>query len=935
MMRKMKNHKDKTFHVISNTHWDREWRYPFQRNRQMLVDMIDKVLEILESEPDYRAFHLDSQSIVIKDYLEVRPHKEELIVKLVKDKRLFIGPWYVLPEQFQVGGENLIRNLLLGHKTSKRYGRVSKIGYSPFSWGQIGQLPQIYKEFGIELIMFYRGVNSIDSPKAEFLWIGSDGTEAVASRFSTMPRYNFYFYIYRPVIHNEFFSDIEYKWSKGGVPFHFSDSQLAEEDYFIVDPIDGYYPENIKKQVESIIYDQVDDFTTPHVIWMEGHDSSGPNIKTVQIIKDIKKIFPDMSVVHSTLEDYAKFLFENVEVKSLKKVYGERRSSQFDRRSGNMYGYTTSARMYLKQKNFEAEKWIQFYAEPFNVFSALVGRDINDNYPDLVWDLIVQNSSHDSIGGCSLDQIHEDMMSRYKQAIEISKGVFERSVKHIIKNLNLPKVSDENLFLVAFNPNNYLRNEVIECFIDIPKEFDKGDFSIYDLNGNEIEKQIINIEPHQPVLEQLIDRPMYFDMIRYQCFIYLKNVPEFGYKSFWLKPDEKSKVKNKKLTLSLSKGQILKVGLVKKNIIENDFLKIKIHPNGTFDLYDKTIKKEFKGLGYFYDEGEAGHAWINIPTKPFTTTLKSNPKIKIIQNGELSASVKISHKLKLPVNLSERKNKIPKLVTVDLDLFISLKKNSKRVELKCEINNQAESHRLRIMFPTNLDAKFHYGEGQFDVVKRSIERPDTKDWVEQPMYDFPLHHFADVTDGKNGLAVLVDGLKEYELLNDKKKTLAVTLLRGFEYIIAPSSKQDYTFQKGSQCLGKSSYRLAIYPHQGNWETGEVYREALNFNNHFSLVQTGRAKGKLPAELSFMKITPDEIVFSALKKSEDGSCFTLRIYNPTEKDIEGKVEFSNSISKVEQVTLEEVLVKEISLTSKNSFAVSLAKKKISTYKINFA
>ncbi len=101
------------------------------------------------------------------------------------------------------------------------------------------------------------------------------------------------------------------------------------------------------------------------------------------------------------------------------------------------------------------------------------------------------------------------------------------------------------------------------------------------------------------------------------------------------------------------------------------------------------------------------------------------------------------------------------------------------------------------------------------------------------------------SDEKNGLAILVDGLKEYELLNDKKKTLAVTLFRGFEYIIAPSSKQDYTHLKGSQCLGKSTYNLALYPHKGDWQNGEVYKEALNFNNPLSLVQTGKANGKLP------------------------------------------------------------------------------------------
>ena len=417
---------------------------------------------------------------------------------------------------------------------------------------------------------------------------------------------------------------------------------------------------------------------------------------------------------------------------------------------------------------------------------------------------------------------------------------------------------------------------------------------------------------------------MYFDMMRYHCFVELKNIPEFGYKSFWLKPNEKSKFKiqNSKNDLAI------------KNIIENDFLKIKINVNGTFDLFNKVNKKEFKGLGYFYDEGEAGHAWVNIPTKPFITTLKSKPKIKLIQNGKLSSTVKISHKIKLPINFSERKKKNPKLTAVDVDLFITLNKNSKRVDLKIEVDNNAESHRLRIMFPTNLDAKFHYGEGQFDVVKRSAERPDTKNWIEQPMYDFPLHHFADVSDEKNGLAVLVDGLKEYELLNDKKKTLAVTLFRGFEYIIAPSSKQDYTHLKGSQCLGKSTYNLSLYPHKGDWQNGEVYKEALNFNNPLSLVQTGKANGKLRSEMSFMKVTPEELVFSALKKSEDENYFILRIYNPTEKDIKGKVEIFNKINKVEQVTLEELYVKDIDLINDNIFPVSLNKKKIGTYKIEF-
>jgi mannosylglycerate hydrolase len=416
-------------------------------------------------------------------------------------------------------------------------------------------------------------------------------------------------------------------------------------------------------------------------------------------------------------------------------------------------------------------------------------------------------------------------------------------------------------------------------------------------------------------------------MIRYNLYLNLKNLKPFGYNSFKVIPTSKQSSNHQ---INQSPNLVYK----KKNdiFLENDFLKIKINSNGTFNLLNKETKIELKQLGYFYDEGESGHAWTLIPTKPFITTLNSKPKIKIEENGSLNSKVKVTHLLKLPVNLNERKSKKPKLVSVRIDLIISLSKSSKHVELKLDVDNQAESHRLRIMFPTNLNAEYHYGEGQFDVVKRDIKRIDSKDWVEQPMYDYPLHQFMDIADDKDGLAVLVDGLKEYEVKDDKKRTIAITLFRAFEYIIYPSSKEDYSYQKGSQCLGKSSYRLALYPHKGDWQAGEVYKQALNFNNHISVVQVGESKGNLPVENSFMKIYPEELIFSALKKAEDGNGFILRIYNPTEKDVEGKIEFSTAISKVEQVTLEEIFVKELEIINNNSFTVSLTKKKIGTYKI---
>ena len=157
-------------HFISNTHWDREWRFSMQRTRYMLVHMLDRLFDIFEKQPDYKSFHLDSQTVPIQDYLQVRPEQEQLIRKYVSEGRLFIGPWFCLPDEFCVGAESLIRNLLLGHKIARRFGKVSKTGYSPFSWGQISQMPQIYNGFGINFTAFYHGINTIVAPRSEFIW---------------------------------------------------------------------------------------------------------------------------------------------------------------------------------------------------------------------------------------------------------------------------------------------------------------------------------------------------------------------------------------------------------------------------------------------------------------------------------------------------------------------------------------------------------------------------------------------------------------------------------------------------------------------------------------------------------------------------------------------------------------------------------------------
>jgi len=917
--------KSYTFHVISNTHWDREWRFPFQKNRQMLVAMIDRVLEILESDPEYRAFHLDSQSVVLQDYLEIKPHNRARIQKQVAAGRLLIGPWFILPDEFQVGGESLIRNLLLGHRICREFGHVMKVGYSPFSWGQISQLPQIYKEFGIDLIMFYRGINSLDSPKAEFIWEGADGTRTLSSRFSTMPRYNFYFYIYRPVLYNEQPGDLAYDWQRDGLPFHFADQEQHTEDYHLLLPEDSYYPENIQPSVGSIMRDQIDDFTTGHIFWAEGHDSSGPNPKTPHIIHDINAILDNGTAVHSTLEDYARAIHRSVEKEKLPIVRGERRSSQYDHRSGNLYGYTTSARMYLKQLNFQAERSLLYYAEPLRVIAELLGMDTNNKYLEKAWNLLLQNSAHDSIGGCSLDEIHEDMVSRYKHIREISNGVFQRSCQQIAKHIAETSGGIPALHLAVINPLTFDRATVLESFIDIPKKLDLGQIEIHDSDGKQLDFQLIDRRAAEPVLEQLIDRPMYFEMVRYHGFIGLPTIPAMGYSTFQILPT------------SDQPDELFQLGRIQNHlpVLENDSLRVSVQANGTLSIEDKENKQQFSDIGYLLDEGEAGHAWTHIPVDPVIDSRKFTPEIEILENGPLRSSIRIRHRLPIPRNLEDRKSLPANCPELPVQLDVILMKNARRIEFEIELDNTMEDHRLRLMFPTGIEAQYSYGEGQFDVVARPAVRPDTHDWIEQPMYDYPLHNFVDISDGKRGAAVLVEGLKEYEFLPDSQHTLALTLLRAFRYVIQPSSVQDYGFQKGSQCPGKHRYRLAFYPHAENWSTGRVYPEALDFNVVPRAFQFGGTVENNKSSNSFFRISPANLIFSALKASDDGqqSNFILRFYNPTDHEILGKVESFFPILKASRVTMEEREIEILRVINQHRIEVTVPARKIHTLRLD--
>ena len=164
---------------VPHTHWDREWYYPFEVFREKLVRLVDKLVGIMRDDPDWKYFLLDGQTIVLEDYQEISGQNPEFL-KLIREGRIGIGPWYDLPDEFLVSGESIIRNLKRGTDLCRGLGvEPVKVGYLPDMFGHISQMPQIFNGFGLKDTVVWRGMPNMD--KNQFRWKTRDGSEVFAA----------------------------------------------------------------------------------------------------------------------------------------------------------------------------------------------------------------------------------------------------------------------------------------------------------------------------------------------------------------------------------------------------------------------------------------------------------------------------------------------------------------------------------------------------------------------------------------------------------------------------------------------------------------------------------------------------------------------------------------------------------------------------------
>jgi mannosylglycerate hydrolase len=160
-----------------------------------------------------------------------------------------------------------------------------------------------------------------------------------------------------------------------------------------------------------------------------------------------------------------------------------------------------------------------------------------------------------------------------------------------------------------------------------------------------------------------------------------------------------------------------------------------------------------------------------------------------------------------------------------------------------------------------------------------------------------MNSFVDVSDGNFGVALLNTGLKAYEASDDEDRTLFLTLLRCFPLrICVTSDMQDYSrWEKGSQCLGINKFRYAFMPHKGDWEAASVWQESERFNLTLSVAQIApTAHGKNDVTGSFLELVNENLHVSAVKRSESGDGYIVRLFNPSDKTVKNSIRINKGI-----------------------------------------
>lgn len=926
-----------TVHIVCNNHIDREWTYDAQLTRMLTVKFFEDLLDTFAAIPDFQ-FVLDSQAVPLEDYLEIRPERRDALKRLVGARQLWAGPWYTAPDCFYLNGESVVRNLFVGHEVAAAFGNVSKFGYTPFGWGQLSQLPQIYAGFGIDSVFFYRGADTIQANC--YRWTGADGTAATCIKYH---RTNFFDKVFRPMTKKRDAVpwDRELDYAGNEVPFMFGTEEFKYEHGFIGAGAFRIRTGKIPAAVDGFVREHAGHFPGNLVLGMNGMDTCFPPLRGLLAINTFKNrgATADFKLEFSNLDRFAAELKEAIRRGkiNLPEHGGEMRRflpgfggpGKAEVKSPHFYLAATRPRQ--KAKNARAENLLTRYAEPFAAIAHALGAAYPQPFLTTAWKHLLKCHAHDTIAGCGVDQIETDMLNRLDQTINLSKAVLTMAAQHIVTRIDNRSVKDDELAVVLFNPSPFPRNDVTELWLHLPEKLGIHGFEIVEKeSGRPVPFTVVERgEMTDRIFRDLTDTSLYAfgELVKVNLAAAVEGL---GYKT---------------LLVRKAARKPAAVPAIGPAVLENEHLKVAINGDGTFDITEKAGGKTYAGQHFFTDTGDNGDPWVRfVPdVNRVYSSRGGKAAVACLESSPLAVRYRVDYDFMIPKGLVRRNyvmegyyddaESSAELVPLKISSVLTLTRGARHLDVRTEIENRSTDHLVQVAFPTRLKSGRVHAESAFDVVERAITPNDRGLDPSLVNGEDPFLRFVDLSDGRHGLALLSDGVKGYETLGDAENTLVLNLIRAYtsQIVTIYGRKERRAEQTLTQAPGVHTFHYAVYPHRGTWENG-CLQEAERVNYPLLPVQTHRSFGTLPSELGFVKVGAGRLVVSALKKAHRADALILRLSNPSAEAVEETVELFRNAKSVELVNLNEEPAGVKVAGRCRSFTAKLGAKKIQTYQI---
>jgi len=772
--------------VVPHTHWDREWYEPFQTFRLRLVELLDQLLDLLESDPSYSRYLLDGQMAVIDDYLEVRPQNAERLRRLAASGRLAVGPWYILMDEFLVSGETIVRDLQMGLRAAAAFGGASKVGYLPDMFGHVDQMPQLLRLAGFEHAAVWRGVPS-EITRSSFWWRAPDGSK-------------------------------------------------VRTEYLL----DGYgngasLPDDAKGVVGRT-HEHVASFSTfleDQVLLMNGSDHLPPQPWLGRVLAEANGIQDDFEFVISSLEEHV-----------LAQPTAGLQSWDGELRSGfraNVLMGVASNRVDVKQAAARTERSLERRAEPLSAM-FLAPADWPGSLLDIAWREVVRNAAHDSICACSVDEVVDAVLHRYDEARAIGDGLAARALGalgasmrtggYVLANAAASRRSGLLEVVLTTSELDEGRVQVVSERSALPGELVLDTQTARTLltiiqgpridNDAWVEEVHVEHDDAEIVLTVKIgpfERPgVRLDEVRERFVAALGASPNAVVRVRLDQPPIRRVLARSELVDGFGWRRFEPAAL--QNPVRADATTLTL-ANGLVDVVvdpeDGTFSVDgHAGFGRLVDVGDLGDSYnYSPPANDLVVDAPSSVRVEVTEFGPVRATARVTSTYEWPDHVDGPSQQRVGSHVVEVTTTVSVVADEPAVRVRTSFTNPSRDHRLRVHLPTVTPATGSVAESAFGTVSRGLTAEGRPDEFGLPT--FPSRRF--VQAGR--LTVVHSGLNEYEVTGVDAGVgdgIALTILRSTGMLsrlgmaLRPMPAGPLTPVQGLQMLGReivADYAVAL------------------------------------------------------------------------------------------------------------------------------